>query len=344
MEKNWYYAIGGQERKGPVPENELKQLLGAGQLPANTLVWSEGMAQWTPAQEVAGLLASPPPVPTPEKEWFYSADGQERKGPIEESELKGLLAGGQLPRSTLVWSEGLAGWVPAASIAVLQPGGVATVTGAMPGAASRPRVSGPFFSRTHNRDLMTAARAALAGHWGSAVSPGLLYFAIGCGFQVFSLLPLVSCVASIGQLLIEGALLLGMAMFFLALARAQNPEVGVMFRGFNQFGTALGACLLMALFTFLWTLLFIIPGIIASYRYAMTYFILTDHPELGPLEAIRRSKEMMRGNKGKLFCLTWRFFWWFLLCIPTCFIGLIWLMPYINTSLAKFYDDLKPAA
>ena len=98
-----------------------------------------------------------------------------------------------------------------------------------------------------------------------------------------------------------------------------------------------------ALLVLIGMLLFIIPGIIAAYRYAMTFYILADHPGMDALAAIRRSKEMMRGNKLKLFCLGWRFFWWFLLCIPTCFIGLIWLVPYMNTSLAKFYDDLKPA-
>jgi uncharacterized membrane protein len=341
METNWYYAVNGQERKGPVPEGELKQLLGSGQLPASTLVWCEGLPTWTPAQDVAALHDSPPPMPPPEAEsqWFYSADGKAQQGPVVTSELKRLLAAGQLPWSTLVWSEGRAGWAPASTLAALQPGGVPRLS-----AAPQPLPAGPFCSRTHNRELMTAARGVLAGQWGAAVCPGLLYFAISIGFQLLSLLPLVSCVASICQLLIEGALLLGMTMFFLALARAQLPSVGMMFNGFNQFGTALGACLLMALFTILWLLLLIIPGIIASYRYAMTYYILADHPELGPLEAIRRSKELMRGNKLKLFCLGWRFFWWILFCLLTCGIGFIWLVPYMQTSLAKFYEDLKPVA
>jgi uncharacterized membrane protein len=338
MEKTWYYAENGQERKGPVSEGELKQLLGAGQLPASTLVWCEGMAQWTPAQAVAELQASPPPVT--EKNWFYSADGQERKGPVAESELKRMLAAGQLPNSALVWSEGLASWVPASSLAALQPAGVvaAAVT------APQPLPQGPCYSRTHNRDLMQAARAVLGGHWGVAVGVTLIYIGIGMILQMLSYIPLVGCLAGIGSLLIEGPLLLGLALIFLALSRAQPAEAGMVFNGFNRFGTALGAYLLMTIFVFLWLLLFIIPGIIASYRYAMTFFILADHPELGPLQAISRSKEMMRGNKGKLFCLTWRFFWWALLCLLTCCIGFIWLVPYIQTSLAKFYDDLKPVA
>lgn len=342
MEKHWYYAVGGQERKGPVPESELKQLLGTGQLSTSTLVWSEGLAQWTPAQDVAGLLASPPPMPPPmtEKEWFYSADGQERQGPIAESELKRLLAAGQLPSATLVWSEGLAGWVPAASIAVLHPAGVVAATGA----TARPLLPGPFYSRTPNRDLMTAARAALCGHWGVAIGATLIYIGISLILQMLGSIPLVGCLVSIGALLVEGSLLLGLALFFLALARAEHYDVGLVFGGFNRFGNALAAYLLMNIFIFLWTLLFIIPGIIAYFRYAMTFFILADCPQIDSLEAIRRSKEMMRGNKGKLFCLAWRFFWWALLCCLTCGVGFIWLVPYIQTSLAKFYDDLKPVA
>lgn len=298
METNWYYAANGQERKGPVSESELKQLLGSGQLPAGTLVWCDGMANWTPAQEVAALRNSPPPIPPPvtERNWFYAADGKTHQGPVVESELKRLLAAGQLPWSALVWSEGLAGWAPASSVAALQLGGMPQLA-----AAPKPLVAGPFFSRTYNRDLMTAARGALAGHWGVAICPGLICFAISAGFQVANALPFVSCIAAIAELIIDGALTLGLTIFFLALARAQNPEVGLMFRGFNQFGTALGAYLLIALFTCLWTLLLIIPGIIAAYRYSMTFYILADHPELGPLQAITRSKEMMRGNKLKLF-------------------------------------------
>ena len=342
MERQWYYAVNGQERKGPVPESELKQLLGAGQLPASTLVWSEGLAQWTPAQAVAGLLASRPPVspPVAEKDWFYSADGQERKGPIAESELKRLLAAGQLPGSTLVWSEGLAGWVPAASIAVLQPGGVVAAASA----TARPLHPGPFCSCTPNRDLMTAARVALCGHWGVAVGAVLIVAGISLILQLLSYIPMVGCLAGIAALLISGALRLGLAQFFLALARAEHYDVGLVFGGFQRFGNALAAYLLMVIFTFLWTLLLIVPGIIASFRYAMTFFILADCPQIDALEAIRRSKAMMRGNKGKLFCLAWRFFWWALLCLLTCGIGFIWLGPYIRTSLAKFYDDLKPAA
>jgi uncharacterized membrane protein len=72
----------------------------------------------------------------------------------------------------------------------------------------------------------------------------------------------------------------------------------------------------------------------------MVYFIVADDEDTGPLEAIGQSKEMMKGNKWKLFCLQWRFFGWALLCslLP---IGYLWLIPYMQTSFAKFYEDVK---
>jgi uncharacterized membrane protein len=99
----------------------------------------------------------------------------------------------------------------------------------------------------------------------------------------------------------------------------------------------------MALFVFLWSLLLIIPGIIAALSYAMAFYILADDKEktVKAMEAIDKSKVMMYGYNWKLFCLGLRFFLLSLLCILTLGIGFLWLMPYMQVSLAKFYDDVK---
>ena len=338
MDKRWFYSDNGTDQKGPVTEQELQQL----NLPPTTLVWSEGMAKWTPLQELAAGQPAPPPMPPPAtgRPWFYSTNRQDRIGPLTELELRRLLAARQLPGTTLVWCEGMAQWAAAAGVAALQPDG--------PAAQSHPAAglsfAGSYRSSTHNRDLMQAARQALRGRWGIAISVMLINLAINLGLNFLGALPFLGCVTGIASLLISGPLALGLIKFFLALSRADNPEVGLFFDGFKIFGTALAAYLLMALVTLLWLLLFIIPGIIASYRYAMTLYLLADNPDLGPLEAINRSKAMMRGNKWKLFCLGWRFFGWALLALLTCGIGFLWVAPYLQTALAKFYDDLKPAA
>jgi uncharacterized membrane protein len=97
----------------------------------------------------------------------------------------------------------------------------------------------------------------------------------------------------------------------------------------------------MVLFIVLWLLLLIIPGIIAAISYSMTFYILADDKSIKPMEAIDKSKKMMDGYKWKYFFLCLRFFGWALLCILTLGIGFLWLIPYINVSIAKFYDDVK---
>jgi hypothetical protein len=73
----------------------------------------------------------------------------------------------------------------------------------------------------------------------------------------------------------------------------------------------------------------------------MTYYIIAENDSIGPLEAITKSKEMMRGNKWKFFCLGFRFLGWGVLCILTLGIGFLWLFPYMIVSYAQFYDDIK---
>ena len=74
----------------------------------------------------------------------------------------------------------------------------------------------------------------------------------------------------------------------------------------------------------------------------MTYYIISENDSIGPLEAITKSKEMMQDNKWRFFCLGLRFTGWGLLCILTCGIGFLWLVPYMYVSFAQFYDNLKP--
>lgn len=95
------------------------------------------------------------------------------------------------------------------------------------------------------------------------------------------------------------------------------------------------------LYTFLWSLLFIIPGIIAAYSYAMTGYILAEDPELTAGEAISRSKEMMSGNRFRLFCLQFSFIGWEILSALTLGIGNLWLRPYKQAAVAAFYREIS---
>lgn len=99
--------------------------------------------------------------------------------------------------------------------------------------------------------------------------------------------------------------------------------------------------LLMGFKVFLWTMLFFIPGIVMSFAYAMTPYILEDNPELSAWDASTRSREMMRGHKFDLFYLYLSFIGWWILSIMTCGIGFIWLVPYMQTAEVAFYNDIK---
>ncbi|MDP1834237.1 MAG: DUF975 family protein [Candidatus Moranbacteria bacterium] len=189
--------------------------------------------------------------------------------------------------------------------------------------------------RTENAILMKMARESLKGKWGLAIGVSVVYFLLVAGVQM------IPRVGWIGSVLITGPMILGLAVFFLALSRNQDAKLEQMFEGFNNFGNSLAAYLLISIFVFLWALLLIVPGIIAALSYAMVFYIMADDKSIGATEAIERSKKMMDGYKWKLFCLKFRFLGWALLCVLTFGIGFLWLAPYVDTSMAKFYDDIK---
>ncbi len=109
----------------------------------------------------------------------------------------------------------------------------------------------------------------------------------------------------------------------------------------NGYLRNVGAMVLVYLFTFLWSLLFVIPGIVKTFSYAMTPYILKDYPELSANQAINLSCEMMRGRRFDLFYLHLSFIGWWILSILTFGIGFFWLVPYVQTAQAAFYDDVR---
>lgn len=189
------------------------------------------------------------------------------------------------------------------------------------------------------------ARESLRGQWGKSIGAVLLAsipsFILGF-LGLFS--HTLETAGTIMSYLIAGMLALGSAIFFLSIARKQKPPVTTVYQGFNYPVKAFLLYLLMVIFVFLWTLLFIIPGIIAAYRYSLAYYILGENPDMKPLDAIRRSKELMAGNKWRMFVLQLTFIGWMLLCIVTLGIGTLWLGPYMAVTTAHFYDELKNRA
>ncbi len=217
--------------------------------------------------------------------------------------------------------------------------------------------------------LKTNAKQQLSGNWGMGVAATLIVLMItnvvSSIFGGLSYIPaLTSAILSSGEmdeaallatmygsplyylglaatLLVGAVFFYGNAKFYLGLSRTNKAEIADLFGAFKLFGRVLGVYILMSLYVFLWSLLFIIPGIVAAYRYRMAPYLLVDNPNIGMSGALRQSKEMMVGHKGELFVLDLSFIGWGLLAGLTCGIGTLWLEPYMQMTYANYYDALR---
>ena len=256
----------------------------------------------------------------------------------------------------------------------------------------------------YSEDYREIARNALKGKWPVAILTGYLAGWMGAGFSnfgsassssrrnesnnqwiqelvpaeimpqvtkavliiiVFVLIWLLVCVV------ISGAAKFGYAIFNLKLIDGEDAQVGDLFSQFHRLGDGFGMNFGIGLYTFLWSLLFVVPGVIKSYSYSMTPFIMAENPNLKVDDAITESRRIMDGNKFRLFCLNFSFIGWELLCsapvlvsrlmiynrivmgaslmmvlwiipcsIPS-FIGNLFLKPYKEATMTAFYRDIS---
>lgn len=172
---------------------------------------------------------------------------------------------------------------------------------------------------------------------GYGLSPALRAFLIGGILYI-----VIAALVLIALYFILGSIIgVGYARFNLHLVDQESPSFETLFAYFPYWKTAAAARLLQSLYILLWSLLLIIPGILASYSYAMTEFILAECPDLTASEAIARSKALMYGNRWRLFCLQFSFIGWSILCTLTLGIGNLWLTPYTHAATAAFYREIS---
>lgn len=184
-------------------------------------------------------------------------------------------------------------------------------------------------------EIRAAARESLTNNWGEAIIFLIVYVVVT---SVASFIPVVGTFASLLLLPLGW----GYSIAFLLNAReGKKFEVQSLFDGFKDYTRIFYTLLLQTLYTMLWTLLLIVPGIIKSYAYAMTGYILKDEPELSGNAAIEKSMAMMDGHKFDLFYLQLTFIGWVILCFLTCGLGFLWLGPYMASSTAHFYEEVK---
>ena len=141
-------------------------------------------------------------------------------------------------------------------------------------------------------------------------------------------------------------LTVGYASFAMRIYKGETGEIGPMFgAGFKNYWHNVGGMLFMQLFTFIWTLLFIVPGIIKAIAYSMTPYILTDLPNISPTQALKVSMKMTKGHKGKIFVMYLSFIGWGLLTALTGgILGIFYTGPYMSTTMAGLYVELKQNA
>lgn len=201
-------------------------------------------------------------------------------------------------------------------------------------------------------ELKANAKRNLQGRYGEAVKLFVLFLFIsyiasfvivllsysGMSENVYGLL------SNIVSFAIPGLFFLGYYSFFLKVSRNEEATYKELFSKTNLFLPCIAILLLVGIFTFLWSLLFIIPGIIAALSYSMVYFVALDNPELGAMDVIRKSKDLMQGHKMDYFILELSFVGWAILSVFTLGFLLLWLIPYMQVTMANFYNEIKKEA
>ena len=174
------------------------------------------------------------------------------------------------------------------------------------------------------------------------VEPAQMDSTMAIGALVVSGISLVICLIGLAiSVFVGNAAEVGLANYYIKNTDS-NPTFADAFLGFKvKYGRNIGTLLLMGIKIALWSLLFVIPGIIKTYEYAMIPYILADDAEISSKEAFKKSKAMMNGNKWRLFKLNFSFIGWTLLAIVTCGVGTFFLVPYVAAANAEFYVELK---
>lgn len=148
----------------------------------------------------------------------------------------------------------------------------------------------------------------------------------------------------VASIIITPAFALSLIRVYLMVSQDVKPEVKDAFSGFDDFWSAFKVIFLVGLYTFLWSLLFIIPGIVKTFSYSMSMYILAENKGKSAKECIRESMEMTDGHKMELFVLDLSFLGWALLGAITLGIAYIWIVPYMQATYTNAYHSLKPAA
>ena len=207
--------------------------------------------------------------------------------------------------------------------------------------------------------IKMSAKESLKGHYGEIILMFIVYalvcFAFGFvaglldgifkttfvveGANAGETAP-VGLFVTICEILTTALFSFGIFSYFLKLSRNEEVSYKELFSKTNLWFGFIAISFLVALFVSLWSLLLIIPGIIASYSYKLVYNVKLDNPDMSSLEVLRKSKELMRGHRLDFFVLELSFIGWIILGACTFGILYIWLIPYMTVTECNFYNKL----
>ena len=192
-------------------------------------------------------------------------------------------------------------------------------------------------------ELKANAKAQIKGKIGILFVISLVIAILsGIAGAILGFIPFVGPLASV--IIVTPAFALSIYRVYLGVAAGGTPEVSDAFCGFDDFWSAFKVNFLVGLFTFLWSLLFVIPGIVKGLSYSMSMYILAENKGKSALECIHESQQMTYGHKADLFVLSLSFIGWYLLGSVTFGLAYIWVAPYMQATFANAYNSLKPVA
>lgn len=181
------------------------------------------------------------------------------------------------------------------------------------------------------KEIKMSAKESLKGNWGTSFLAEVAGTAI-CA--VASWIPF-------GSMIVGGPLEVGVTGIYCKNTDYEKPAFRNLFDGFKEnLGENFLLGLLKNIFIFLWSLLFIIPGIVKAYSYSMAEYLMVRNRNLTAMEALSESRRLMKGNKMRLFGLKLSFIGWILLTIVTLGIAAVYVVPYMNSAVVEFYNDI----
>lgn len=217
----------------------------------------------------------------------------------------------------------------------------------------------------NSKEIRSNARKALKGHWGTVIVAALIanvFPSVGysssfssddmdftklselSGTELITTLAIFGGILLIGlaiSLVVSSVISIGYAQFNMDLVDGDDPKISTLFSKVRQLKTAVIANILVFVRVFFGMIFFIVPGVIALFKYSMTNYIIAENPGIGAREALEKSKKLMKGNKLRFFLLGLSFIGWEILVVLTLGIAGIWVSPYMQASYAEFYREIE---